>query len=135
MTLPRRALAVAYAVYLVVVGILVFTPGGRSVGGPIAAVLDAVRNLGIDATIAQVELGLNVLLFVPLSLLGWFLFRRQRVRFWAVAGVLVSVVIELTQLAIPGRVTSLQDVVANTAGATLGALVALGWGTWGKREA
>jgi len=130
----RRVLTAAYAVYLAIVCFLVFTPGGRSVGGPIAAVLDALNGLGIDATREQVELGLNVLLFVPLSLLGWYLLRRG-VGFWVAAGALLSAVIEVVQLAIPGRVSSLQDVVANTAGAAIGALVALGLAAWGNREA
>lgn len=134
MTFLRSALAGAYAAYLVVVAFLVFTPGGKSVGGPIAAVLDAVRSLGIAASRAQVELGLNVVLFVPLSLLGWFVLRREGVAFWIAVGAVLSVLIELVQLAIPGRFTTVQDVVANTVGATVGALLALGWSAWGRRE-
>ena len=134
MTLLRRALAGAYAIYLAAVAYLVFTPGGKSVGGPVAAVLEAVRTLGVDASRAQVELGLNVVLFVPLSLLGWFVLRHARVVFWVVVGAALSVLIELVQLAIPGRFSTLQDIAANTAGATIGALLALGWASWGKRE-
>ena len=128
----RRALTAAYAVYLAVVAFLVFTPGGTSVGGPIAIVLDVLHAIGVEASRGQVEVGLNVLLFVPLSLLGWFLVR-QGVRFWVVAAAVLSVTIELVQLAIPGRTTSFWDVVANTSGAAVGALLALGWTAWGKR--
>ncbi|HET7735981.1 MAG TPA: VanZ family protein [Nocardioidaceae bacterium] len=133
MILVRSALAGAYAMYLAVVAYLVFTPGGTSVGGPIAAVLDAVRSLGIAASRAQVELGLNVVLFVPLSLLGWFVLHRTRVVFWVAVGAGLAVLIEVVQLAIPGRVSTVQDIVANTAGATIGAFLALGWASWGKR--
>jgi hypothetical protein len=67
---------------------------------------------------------LNVLLFVPIGFLGvplrpkWALWR------WAAAGLVASVTIEVVQVLMPGRDGSAWDVVANTAGAFVGALIA-----------
>ncbi|MCL6481447.1 MAG: VanZ family protein [Firmicutes bacterium] len=76
----------------------------------------------------------NVILFFPFGFGAWMGLRdryRHRVRLAAV-GVLgsgLSAVCELLQLFLPGRLTSLLDLVANTVGALLGALCA--W--WGPR--
>ncbi len=74
----------------------------------------------------------NVILFLPFGFGVWMGLRdryRHLVRLAAV-GVLgsgLSAVCELLQLFLPGRLTSLLDLVANTAGAVLGALCAWGW--------
>jgi glycopeptide antibiotics resistance protein len=73
-----------------------------------------------------VELASNVILFFPL---GALVARIMGVRLWwsaAIAGFLISVAIELAQLAfLPARFPSVVDVAANTCGAALGALTAL----------
>ena len=126
-------LRVVYLGYLAGVGYLVFSPGGGQPGGAIRIALDLLATIGLSPPAALVEVGLNVLLFLPLSLLGWFVMGRRSVPFWLVVGLVVSAVIELAQLAIPGRVSTVQDVVANTAGAAIGAVFALGLTTWGKQ--
>lgn len=72
-------------------------------------------------TIADVVL--NVVLFVPLGFLADRLGGGRRAP-WrtALLGVVVSLAIEVTQLFIPGRYTSLVDVASNGAGAWLGAV-------------
>ncbi len=73
-----------------------------------------------------VEVGLNVLLFVPLSLLGAFVLDRWRVVGWLLAGLALSLVVEGVQaLFLTGRSATVSDLVANTAGAGLGILAAL----------
>ncbi len=69
------------------------------------------------------DLVLNVVLFVPLGLLADRL-ARGRMSIWRIAliGAAVSVGLEATQLFIPGRYSTGSDVVANGAGALLGAL-------------
>jgi len=64
---------------------------------------------------------LNVLLFVPLGVV----LRQAGVRLWvAIAiGFVLSLGIEAAQLIIPNRTSSLRDVVTNTLGAGLGALL------------
>ncbi len=85
----------------------------------------------------------NVLLFLPWG--GLYTFRRaNRPGFWAsllgatFSGMALSGLVETCQLFAPSRTTSLVDLVANTAGAALGALAgwALGrrlWPTWSVR--
>jgi len=124
----RRLLAAAYAGYLVALGLLTLTPGQDAPGTAMDGLLDLLRRVGIDPSTGQLEVGANVLLFVPLSLLGWYLFARPGVVGWLVVGVLVSAGIELAQLVIPDRVSTIGDVIANGSGAGLGALVALAQG-------
>jgi len=64
----------------------------------------------------------NVGLFLPFGLAaGWRARSSWRV---VLAGGLLSTTIELLQMAIPGRDPSLRDIIANTAGSALGALLA-----------
>ncbi|HSV37240.1 MAG TPA: VanZ family protein, partial [Nocardioidaceae bacterium] len=124
--IPAGLLRAVYAGYLAGVGYLVFSPGGGEPGGAIRIALDLLSTIGLGPPVALVEVGLNVLLFLPLSLLGWFVVGPRSVPSWLAIGAGTSAVIELSQLAIPGRVSSFQDVVANTAGAAVGALLARG---------
>lgn len=63
----------------------------------------------------------NVLLFLPLGAALCLL--RWQVTRVTVAGLALSVSVELTQLAVPGRTTSVDDVILNTVG------TAAGWGS------
>ncbi|WP_127792803.1 VanZ family protein [Agromyces sp. LHK192] len=122
---PARLLLVPY---LVVLGLFVFMPGSdvQPVGGALVWAADMLSSLGVpfDAAYAFVEFTANIVLFVPLGLLlslaGWHL------PFWAIVliGLVSTCVIEAVQLAIPGRYSTLSDVVANTLGTALGALAA-----------
>lgn len=72
-----------------------------------------------------VEFGANVLLFVPL---GWFAVVLLGLRWWqaALLGVGLSAVVEVGQAVLrPNRFATLQDVVANSSGALLGAVLAV----------
>jgi hypothetical protein len=74
-----------------------------------------------------VDFILNIALFVPL---GAALRLAGLARARAILlGVAVTVAIELLQLLIPGRITSLGDLIANSAGGALGVALADGWGT------
>ena len=66
-----------------------------------------------------------MVLFVPMSLLGAFVFRRLRVADWVLVGFVGSFAVEVVQrFFLPGRDGSSRDIVANTAGALIGALLA-----------
>jgi glycopeptide antibiotics resistance protein len=66
-----------------------------------------------------------VLLFVPMSLLGSLLKPQWTWSSWVVVGYCATFTIELVQgLILPGRNATMQDVVANTGGALIGALIA-----------
>jgi hypothetical protein len=72
----------------------------------------------------------NVALFaLPAALLwslGWSLRRT------VVAGFVLSLVIEVLQLAVPGRTTAGADVLFNTLGAAVGWLLARAWWGYGR---
>jgi hypothetical protein len=114
-TLPQRAgLAVSLALVL---GVTL-----RPTGGPnhVALAPWAARQL------SPVNVVGNVALFaLPSAFLwsvGWSLRRA------VVAGFVLSLGIELLQLAIPGRTTATADVLCNTVGAATGWLAAASWG-------
>jgi glycopeptide antibiotics resistance protein len=73
-----------------------------------------------------IEFGANILFFVPV---GFLLCILLPLRLWPLAivgGGLLSASVETAQgLFLPGRVSSLQDVVANTFGAMVGCVVAV----------
>jgi len=79
----------------------------------------------VCGTIGSATTVLNVVLFAPLG----FLLRRRLASSWRVvgAGFLFSFGIEVVQYFIPGRESALSDVVANTAGAALGAYACVRW--------
>lgn len=78
-----------------------------------------------------VEALANVVLFVPLGFVSSLAFLSKHVRQVASFGMLVYGCIELGQLLfIHERIASLSDIVMNTSGALLGAIVAAGICKW-----
>jgi glycopeptide antibiotics resistance protein len=75
--------------------------------------LDVVRLLGVIG---------NVVLFAPLGAV--LRVRGVGLRRTAVLGLVLSTAIELTQLGVPGRTTSVDDVLLNTLGIVAGSLLA-----------
>ncbi|MGU3410362.1 VanZ family protein [Microbacterium sp. M1A1_1b] len=92
----------------------------------ILRVLDLVHRVGVPAWFGYgaLEFSANVLFFVPLGLL---VVLRLGTRAWwvgCVAGLVVSSAIEIGQaLFLPARFASFDDVLANTSGAVIGALL------------
>ncbi|WP_172806299.1 VanZ family protein [Aeromicrobium choanae] len=82
-----------------------------------------------------IEIGSNVALFVPFGFaLALVLTRRPVVR-TVLAGLATSVAFELLQAVLPiDRTPSVGDVVANTCGAALGALLGVGVVRWTRRS-
>jgi glycopeptide antibiotics resistance protein len=74
---------------------------------------------------STVEFSANVLMFVPIGLFLLLLFGRRLWWFAVIMGVLLSSVIEFTQLYLPGRVSDVRDLASNSLGALIGVLVAL----------
>jgi glycopeptide antibiotics resistance protein len=112
------------AVVLLAIGAVTLTPQPHTDHElrlvPFSDIADAVANRSLAQ--AAAVLG-NVLLFLPLGAV--LRLQGLRVRRVIVAGCVLSLAIELAQLAIPGRTTSTDDVLLNTAGAALGAVAAL----------
>ncbi|MRG60442.1 VanZ family protein [Agromyces sp. CFH 90414] len=122
--------------YLVVLGLFVFTPGddAQPVGSALVIAAELVAALGVpfDAAYTVIEFGANIALFVPLGLLLVLAVRGMPVWGAALIGALTTCVIEVVQLAIPGRFSTLSDVIANTLGTVLGAAIA--WAALRRRS-
>ena len=111
----------AYVAYLLAVGFLVWNPDPSAPGGAVETVADLLDRIGLPLGTSGVEFGLNVVMFVPLSLLGAFLFGRWRLYDWLIIGLLATVLIETVQgLFLPTRTGSSRDVVANSLGSAVG---------------
>jgi glycopeptide antibiotics resistance protein len=126
---PRIALAarVMLAPYLAVLFWIVFAPAedaGR-VTGVVALAAQLLAGIGIpfDLSYLVLEFLANVALFLPLGALLAVAF--ARLPWWAIVGIgfVTSVAIELVQLGLPSRFSTVSDVVANTLGTALGLLL------------
>ncbi len=117
------------AAWLLAVAMIVLwpTPVDRAGGGTLRRGLEYLYAHGLPTfvTYSLVEFTANVLMFVPLGLF-WFLLTPRHWRRWApVVGLVLSAAIEATQhILLPQRFATPYDVLANTLGATLGALIA-----------
>ena len=124
------AAAVLLAVYAVVVLVIVAWPtpvDAGSQGEWLKHVLKALhdRRLLVFLGYPQVEFLANVVMFVPLGLLGGVVLGRGRWGWIILAGFAASGLIETLQFFfIAGRYGTVDDVVANTLGTLVGALVA-----------
>lgn len=118
----RAALWLAYVVYLSWVVYLVWTPDPGLPSGAITRVVELATRLGVTVDSTHVEFALNIVMLVPLSLIGGLLFQRLRVTDWTAIGFGASLAIEVVQrLVLPTRSGSSRDIVANTLGSFLGA--------------
>ncbi len=114
-----RAWLVAYGVAVALIG---FWPVPVDSGaGPLLRAVTAVFPV---ATYERIEFGANVVMFVPLGLLLTMLLPQAR---WLVLPIafVATVTLESGQaIALSARTPSVLDIIANTAGACLGMLVA-----------
>lgn len=130
MTRGRLAARILLAPYLVFVLLLTWLPAE-----------DAGQVTGIVATIAHwfdgviafeiaypvLEFLANVAMFAPLGLLAALAWPQLRGGWIAAAGLTLSTTIELVQLTMPTRYSTVSDVIANTLGAALGWAVVAWW--------
>lgn len=129
---PRRGAAtarVALVGYLLFVGFTVWLPASVSskVTGLVGVMARWVAEAGIASyqqSAVVLEILANVALFVPVGLLLPFAWPRLRLWQVTLAGGLLSVVIETVQGLMPSRFPTISDVIANTTGTILGAVVA-----------
>ncbi|WP_369798022.1 VanZ family protein [Cellulomonas sp. B6] len=100
-------------------------PASDETLGTVRAVVAWLARHGLPVTYLGVEAVANVVMFVPFGVLVGLLVRR----WWAVVllAAATSTLVETVQLALPTRVSTIQDVVMNTLGAGVGvaALVAV----------
>ncbi len=79
----------------------------------------------------------NVALFLPFGVAGWRSLAGRRGRLWTVVlgAALVSLAVEMLQLALPARRTSATDLVVDVLGAVCGAAAGRLWELRGRRAA
>lgn len=119
MPIPRRLTLwarILLPVYLLVVGVVVFSPSDDSGSGFLDWLADALGEPGY----AAVEFTANIAMFVPFGILVRL--ATARPTWWMILalGFLTTVTIELTQLTMPSRYSTVSDVVANTLGTAVG---------------
>lgn len=109
---------------LVGVGVLLLLPTSALPSELMWLIVNALRDAGAPGWLADVVLWervLNVLLFVPLGVLGPLVRPRWSLVRWVATGVATSGALEAVQATMPGRDASVVDVLANAAGLVLGA--------------
>jgi glycopeptide antibiotics resistance protein len=100
----------------------------RGASRSIAGLLARLHDHGVPGWVnyALVEFTANIALFLPVGLMGVVLLGSARWWLAVLAGFTASGLIELGQLVfLPARFATPLDVLANTAGAALGAVLAL----------
>lgn len=109
------------------------TPVDQKAHGWITRVLQAAhdRHVLMSLGYGQVEFLANVAMFVPLAALLGVVLGPRRWGWAVLIGFAVTSTIELLQFALlPGRYGTVDDVIANTAGAVIGALLARSFLRW-----
>jgi VanZ family protein len=120
-----RLLAVAVLAAVFTIGYWP-VPVDRGVRSVLTAVLDRLASAGAPSWVdyAHVEFGANILMFVPLGVLIALLLPRWEWWLAPIIGLALSLAIEFGQaLVLPERFATPLDVLANTSGAIVGALV------------
>lgn len=69
-----------------------------------------------------IELWLNILMFVPIGVLGCFIFEKCKVLWTGITGFCISIFIELLQLLLRSGFVSLTDIIHNTIGTLIGSI-------------
>lgn len=101
-------------------------PVDRGMRSLLTSVLDRLMAAGAPSWVdyAHVEFGANIVMFVPLGVLIALLLPRWEWWLAPIIGLALSLAIEFGQaLLLPERFATPLDVLANTAGATIGALI------------
>lgn len=125
LALTARIVLVPYAIAVLLLTWLPADEAGKVTGiVAVFARLVALWGVPFEAAYAVLEFAANIALFVPLGVLlvaGW-----RRIPAWTIVavGAAASTVIELVQLALPSRYSTLSDVIANTLGTAVGLVIA-----------
>ncbi|AUZ35728.1 VanZ family protein [Arthrobacter sp. PGP41] len=102
-------------------------PVDQPVAGTLTGILDFLHRHGTPAWFSYkfVEAAANVVLFIPLGFAASLAFAQKRWWQTGFLGLIISGCMELGQLMfLHNRFSSLQDLVTNTSGAAIGALLA-----------
>jgi hypothetical protein len=125
----RRWEIAGLAVYAIALGVALLAPTSGTQSHLAGLVVDLAADVGAPAgrvTQARAEFLCNALIVVPVSALGSLVWPRTRWQDWTAWAFVGASLVELTQgVLLPARTASYADIVANTLGALLGALVVL----------
>ena len=126
----RRVVGAALAVWVAVLAFTLLSPSAEGPSWLVNQVAATAAAVGVPSALVapdRVEFVLNVAAFVPVSLLGSLLWQRLSWRDWTAGGFVASFLVELVQaVALDGRSATHTDVVSNTVGALIGAVLG-GW--------
>jgi hypothetical protein len=122
----RRAALLILAAYLVFLAFVLLNPSADVPSSSVAWLSQVGTRAGLPAPLVEpsrVEFICNVLILMPLSLLGSVLLPRLDWRDWTAYGFVLSGTVELLQaVLLPDRSATFSDVVANTSGILMGAV-------------
>ena len=125
----RTAVCAALVAWVVLLMVVLLAPSSSGPDWVISHLTRALQQLGLPEVLShpgRVESMLNVVAFVPLSLLGSLLWTRPTWRDWTAIGFTSSFLVEVVQaVALDGRSATHSDVVANTLGTLIGAVLGL----------
>lgn len=122
----RLLLRILFAAYLLAVGFVVWSPQpteGVGIAEIVARWVASVIDQPYGPTFVVLGVAANVAMFVPFGVLALTAYRWMRVWSATLAGLVTSGIIEVVQLFLPTRFATVSDVIANTAGALLGAVL------------
>lgn len=126
-----RAARIGFVAYALALAVVLLNPSADLGGNAVTLVRDAAEWAGLPDWLAdwhRIEVALNVVGLAPLPMLGMLAWPQTRWQDWTAWFFVVSMLAEGTQaLLFSMRTAALVDVVANTAGACLGALSVAIW--------
>ena len=132
----RRVAVGAFVAYALGLAVVLLSPRVAVPDSGIGWAADAARALGTPAWLLEprrFEFLSNVLIFVPLPVLGTIAWPATPARRWAGIGLAASVAVEVVQgLALEERSASVVDVTANTLGTLIGVALVAGVRRWSR---
>jgi len=122
LTIVARVLLVPYAIALGLIVLLPAATAGRVTGlvFRLARFVSEHAGVSLSTTYTLFEFAANIALFVPFGALVALAWPRTNAWWIILMGFSASAAIELVQTMVPGRVTTLSDVIANTLGTIVG---------------
>jgi hypothetical protein len=119
----RATLLTVYGLYGLAVVVLVWSPSAATPSSAVTRAAALLARLGFSVEPTWVEFGLNIVMLVPLSLIGGLLLPRLSPSDWLAIGFGLSVSVEAVQRLVLPRSGTARDVVANTFGCWFGAVL------------
>lgn len=135
---PRIAGALL-AIYCLGLLLVLFSPTNTRQAAGVVWLGNVLSHVGVPdrfVVFSRLEIVLNIAIVAPVTFLATFVRPSCSWRDWTAFGFCLACVVELLQgLLLPGRQASFSDVVANSLGALLGAMVGAGARTSVARHA